>query len=82
MSVDVNYPHKNIGKPIDYPCGIRPLQPYGTNSTFFTECCGVAICDEERCCPKCGKAIIGADEETSHKRRLVRWKYATQHWKR
>jgi len=81
MSVDVDYPFRKNQNVPDYPCGIRRLEPYGTNSTFFTECCGVAICDDERCCPKCGREIIGADEETDHKRRLIRWKYATQHWR-
>jgi len=57
MSVDVDYPFRKNQNVPDYPCGIRRLEPYGTNSTFFTECCGVAICDDERCCPKCGKEI-------------------------
>ena len=29
-----------------------------TNSTFFTNCCGVAICDDQANCPRCGKEIL------------------------
>lgn len=29
----------------------------GTNSTMFTTCCGVAICDDERHCPSCGEEV-------------------------
>ena len=28
------------------------------NSTFFTRCCEVAICDNQENCPKCGKKVI------------------------
>lgn len=28
-----------------------------TNSTFFTTCCEVAICDNERKCPRCRKYV-------------------------
>lgn len=61
---------------------IIPLQPLGTNSTMFTTCCEVAICDDEKCCPKCGKEVIGCDAPTDHDRRMIRWRNATQHWKR
>ncbi len=40
-----------------------------TNSTFFTTCCHVAICDHEDKCPKCG-------EEVEPKGRQARWRYA------
>lgn len=56
--------------------GILPLYPSGTNSTFFTECCRVAICDDEKCCSLCGVNVIGYDATTTHKRRIIRWKYA------
>ena len=62
--------------------GIVSLSPNGTNSTMFTSCCETAICDDERCCPKCGEEVIGADAETNHERAKIRWKYATSHWKR
>jgi len=62
--------------------GIIPLMPHGTNSTMFTRCCQVAICDDQRCCPRCGQEIIGADAETDHERGLIRWRNATAHWKR
>jgi hypothetical protein len=61
---------------------IIPLMPHGTNSTLFTECCGVAICDDEPRCPKCKEEVIGADEETRHGRHLTRWYNATRNWKR
>lgn len=28
-----------------------------TNSTLFTDCCGIAICDDEKKCPRCKKEI-------------------------
>lgn len=28
-----------------------------TNSTFFTTCCSVAICDDQQKCPKCKKDV-------------------------
>jgi hypothetical protein len=38
------------------------------NSTFFTQCCEVAICDNQESCPGCGKKVIPAKD---------RWKCAT-----
>ncbi len=29
-----------------------------TNSTFFTTCCHVAICDDESMCPMCKEEIL------------------------
>jgi len=60
----------------DSVVGIEPLYPQGTNSTFFTECCGVAICDYETCCPVCKRKVIGWDAETDHDRNRIRWNYA------
>ncbi len=60
--------------------GVYPLMPQGMNSTMFTECCRVAICDDQARCPRCKKEVIGADTETDHERDMIRWKYATQHW--
>lgn len=65
----------------DNKVGVLQIYPQGTNSTMFTECCKVAICDGEGCCPKCNREIIGNDAKTSHKRGKIRWNYATFHWK-
>ncbi len=62
--------------------GIMPLMPQGTNSTMFTECCQVAICDDEPNCPYCKRKIRGWDAESNHERGKIRWQYATGHWKR
>ena len=65
-----------------YIAGVMPLYPQGTNSTMFTECCEVAICNNESLCPKCKREIIGANEEKDSERGRIRWQYATKHWKR
>jgi len=62
--------------------GIIPLMPQGTNSTFFTECCGTAITDDQTCCPSCNREIVGADEKNEADRNRVRWRNATRYWKR
>lgn len=36
-----------------YPSDIVALFPQGTNSTMFTNCCEVAICDDQSNCPRC-----------------------------
>ena len=59
---------------------IVPLRPQGTNSTFFTECCGTAICDYETICPKCKRKVIGWEAVSSHERHHIRWRQATAHW--
>uniref|UniRef100_A0A6M3LGK6 Uncharacterized protein n=1 Tax=viral metagenome TaxID=1070528 RepID=A0A6M3LGK6_9ZZZZ len=61
---------------INPKAGILPLYPNGTNSTFFTECCEVAICDDQPCCPLCGREVIGSDIENQHERHLFRWRLA------
>ena len=33
-----------------------------TNSTFFTTCCRVAICDDQQKCPACKKDVYPFDE--------------------
>jgi len=40
-----------------------------TNSTMFTTCCEVAICDDEGSCPKC-------KEDVTPKGRNARWEHA------
>jgi len=62
--------------------GVIPLHPNGTNSTMFTQCCEVAICNDQPCCPVCGREIIGFDASSNHERGMIRWKAATSHWKR
>jgi len=61
---------------------VELLQPNGTNSTIFTSCCQVAICDDEAKCPHCREDVIGADAETKYQRGRIRWNYATAHWDR
>jgi hypothetical protein len=63
-----------------YIAGIIDILPGGTNSTMFTECCGCAICDDESCCPSCGRKVIGWDAETNHERQNIRWAHATAGW--
>lgn len=59
-----------------YVVGLLPLYPSGTNSTFFTECCHVAICDDEPCCPQCKRKVIGHDAKTQYERHMLRWYHA------
>ena len=49
-----------------YLIGILPVFPSGTNSTMFTECCSVAICNHQSCCPQCGRKVIGCDTESNY----------------
>ena len=65
-----------------YPSDISPLMPHGTNSTMFTNCCGAAICDDQRYCPVCGRKVVGWDAESDHERGTIRWRNATKHWNR
>jgi len=65
-----------------YIAGIVPVQPQGTNSTMFTECCEVAIVSTEALCPRCRRKVIGYDEPSPHRRDMIRWKATTRHWKR
>jgi len=60
---------------------IKPIFPQGTNSTMFTACCGVAICDDEDKCRRCERWVVGRGEPRSVKGR-IRWENATRHWKR
>jgi len=61
--------------------GIKLLRPSGTNSTFFTECCSTAICEDEKCCPSCSSLVIGHGVEGGPARHRARWRHATSHWK-
>lgn len=60
----------------EHLAGILPLHPTGTNSTFFTECCHAAICDDQQNCPSCGRKVVGWDAESSRERGRIRWNYA------
>lgn len=70
--------HTNEGYTVD----VLPLTPQGTNSTMFTTCCEVAICNDQRRCPYCNREVIGHDAKTDHERSMIRWRSATSHWKR
>jgi hypothetical protein len=61
---------------------IIPVKPFGTNSTMFTQCCGVAICNDQERCPSCEENVIGWDAESDHERGKIRWADATRHWDR
>lgn len=54
--------------------GVHLCGPY--NSTMFTDCCGVAICNDEIKCPSCGRLVIGSDCKTDNERRIIRWRTA------
>ena len=62
--------------------GVLPLYPSGTNSTIFTECCNVAICDDQENCPVCKNPVVGFDAKTRGQRNKIRWHRATRHWPR
>ena len=61
---------------------VMPLQPYGTNSTMFTSCCGTAICEDQCNCPGCGRPVVGSEAESNYERGRIRWRDATSHWDR
>jgi len=65
-----------------YLSDIIPLMPQGTNSTMFTQCCNTAICDNQKCCPQCGREVVGIDAKTDHERSIIRWRNATRFWER
>jgi hypothetical protein len=47
-----------------------------TNSTMFTRCCNVAICDDQAFCPGCKSEVHPGEEATSHQRHVSRWNMA------
>ena len=55
---------------------LLPLDPGGTNSTFFTSCCRVAICDNQGNCPSCGGLVVGWGASSDGERRKIRWEHA------
>lgn len=52
----------------DYPQGVFHCSP--TNSTAFTNCCQVAIRDDEKQCPACGLYVVGWDSPNRGKARF------------
>jgi len=48
--------------------GVRYSSP--TNSTLFTDCCSVAVCDDETCCPVCGSEVYPKDPRSRHREAL------------
>lgn len=54
--------------------GVHHSGPY--NSTFFTNCCGVAINDNEGRCPKCREEIEPGEKASEHQRNRARWSMA------
>lgn len=47
-----------------------------TNSTMFTSCCDVAICDDESFCPLCKSEVYPGVKCSDHERRVKRWEMA------
>ena len=47
-----------------------------TNSTLFSTCCHVAVCDHHKACPSCGKRVVPGSP-------VERWEsaYAPYRWK-
>lgn len=52
--------------------GVRLSGP--TNSTIFTKCCGVAVCDDEPHCPSCRAKVLPVG-------RAARWEAAYGPWR-
>lgn len=46
------------------------------NSTMFTACCDVAICDDEVNCPRCKREVYPGKGETPYWRGRMRWEQA------
>ena len=57
----------------DVKVGIHPLYSNESNNTMFTICCNTAICDDQACCPACGREVIGSEIENSVDRGRYRW---------
>lgn len=47
-----------------------------TNSTTFTRCCDVAICDDQSFCPRCKEEVHPGQEATNHQCHVARWNMA------
>jgi hypothetical protein len=46
------------------------------NSTMFTACCDVAICDDEWKCPRCKREVYPGKDHNEQERRKWRWEQA------
>lgn len=47
-----------------------------TNSTIFTNCCHVAISDNQADCPACKEEVYPGRDATNHQRSMHRWNWA------
>jgi hypothetical protein len=47
-----------------------------TNSTIFTNCCRVAINDNQDECPCCKAEVMPGKGATDHQRSMARWNWA------
>lgn len=47
-----------------------------TNSTIFTNCCRVAINDNQAHCPRCKSEVYPGADATNHQRSMSRWNWA------
>lgn len=56
---------------------IRVYLSSSTNSTMFTRCCDVAICDHQANCPACKKEVYPGADGTDHQRNIARWNMAS-----
>ncbi len=59
--------------------GVRYSSP--TNSTLFTNCCGVAVCDDQNRCPVCDAEVYPENPRSRHRVALRQQIYA-EHMKR
>lgn len=53
---------------------VQLANPY--NSTIFTNCCRVAINDDQAHCPLCKAEVYPGVEATEHERNMYRWNWA------
>ena len=37
-----------------------------TNSTYFTDCCNVAVCSHQDSCPSCGRTVVPKTDMERH----------------
>lgn len=51
------------------------------NTALFTDCCNVAIRDNELTCPRCGKHVVGSEYESEADRRTFRRHIANKNFK-
>jgi hypothetical protein len=61
---------------------IRVILCGPNNSTIFTNCCEVAICDDQAFCPACKQEVYPGQDATNHERRTARWNMAFAPYRR